>query len=216
MMTKLLISVIIASMILGGCGTVSTEAEKSVGSQDDAVVDDVLPNVVLTMVPNNKSEFGFCVDEVRFYQDGGNIGDENSSVAENSAAQQSGEAYKEIVKYVPQENAELEARRQQVMQRLIAEAKTVGDGSAEKEKYSESELADVALEYYFFYGFKDETAIRQKLYMDGDENLYFHEIAIRYCRENGGAGIGHDRRVQRHDREAEEGKGEREGVGRAL
>ncbi len=38
----------------------------------------------------------------------------------------------------------------------------------------------------FHYGFEDEAEIRKILYMDGDEDLYFHEIAIRYCEENGG------------------------------
>ena len=38
----------------------------------------------------------------------------------------------------------------------------------------------------FHYGFVDEESIRKKLYKDGDENLYFHEIIVRYCNENGG------------------------------
>ena len=38
----------------------------------------------------------------------------------------------------------------------------------------------------FHYEFIDEESIRKKLYKDGDENLCFHEIIVRFCNENGG------------------------------
>ena len=103
-----------------------------------------VPNVVVTMVPNKKSEFGLCVDEVRFSKDGAELVALESEANENESTN---DVSSEIIKYVPPEDSDLEAGRQQVMQRLLAEANEMEEDSND-EMYSNEELANMALEYY--------------------------------------------------------------------
>lgn len=53
------------------------------------------------------------------------------------------------------------------------------------EKYSLDEEAASDSHYEF----KEEQRIREKLYVSGDENKYFHEILIRYVKEYGGRAL---------------------------